>query len=218
MLLVKNMFSNAKCGSSFVNTVNELDTNGDSDMEFFAASYVGKKGPVIYAKAENSPGTLTERQQECNATYIYERLIARGFTKRAACGVLGNIQKECGVNPGVWQVLNDPSYGYGLFQWTSAKNKYLSWAVENNIINAQDSDYKLALAVMKIQVIRKPCFKKDRRMHKTGMHISVASKDCKVSYGTGYRRPFPGFDKALKLKNFNLKSIVLYQILQIHAR
>jgi hypothetical protein len=79
---------------------------------------------------------LSIEEMTVNAQYILDYLTGRGWTKNAVCGMLGNMQTESTINPGIWQGLNegDMSGGYGLVQWTPA-SKYIDWA------NAQGYDY-----------------------------------------------------------------------------
>jgi len=57
-----------------------------------------------------------------------------GWSKEAICGLLGNIEQECKLNPGAWQEKDDPFWGYGLVQWTpyprtrETPNPFLNWA------------------------------------------------------------------------------------------
>lgn len=79
-----------------------------------------------------------------NANYIYSYLTAKGWTKNAICGMLGNMQTESTINPSIWQSLieNNLVGGYGLVQWTPA-TKYIDWAVANNLnYSAMDSNLK----------------------------------------------------------------------------
>lgn len=64
-----------------------------------------------------------------NAQYIMDYLIAKGWTKNAISGMLGNMQTESTINPGIWQSLDEGNtrLGFGLVQWTPA-TKYLDWA------------------------------------------------------------------------------------------
>lgn len=70
-----------------------------------------------------------------NAKEIYSVLSARGWTKNAVAGILGNMDQESGYNPWRWQgdrvqsTGNSPwtSIGYGLFQFTPA-GKYINTA------------------------------------------------------------------------------------------
>jgi len=63
-------------------------------------------------------GELSEEQQKENAQYIYNFFKKQGWTTEAICGMLGNMQKESGMNPGAWQSWEDEGLGFGLVQWT----------------------------------------------------------------------------------------------------
>lgn len=69
-----------------------------------------------------------------NATYIYEYLTSRGWSPTAVCGMLGNMETESTINPGIWQNLDagNTSLGYGLVQWTPS-TKYTSWCSERGL-------------------------------------------------------------------------------------
>ena len=86
---------------------------------------------------------LTLSQMTVNAQYILNYLRGKGWTKNAVCGMLGNMQTESTINPGIWQGLNanNTSGGFGLVQWTPA-TKYISWAQSNNYTVA-DMDSQL---------------------------------------------------------------------------
>ena len=72
---------------------------------------------------------LTEMQN--NAYIIYSTLYFRGWTPNAIAGMLGNMETESTINPGIWQNLSEnPSLGFGLVQWTPSTN-YTNWAVAN---------------------------------------------------------------------------------------
>jgi hypothetical protein len=64
-----------------------------------------------------------------NAEYVLSYLTGLGWTKNAISGLLGNLQTESNINPGIWEGLNygNMSGGYGLVQWTPA-TKYIDWA------------------------------------------------------------------------------------------
>lgn len=72
---------------------------------------------------------LTLEQMTVNAQYILDYLLSEGWSKNAVCGMLGNMQTESSINPGIWQSLDEGnmSGGFGLVQWTPA-TKYLNWA------------------------------------------------------------------------------------------
>ncbi len=76
---------------------------------------------TVYASKCSGTSTLTTAQMLANAQYISTYLQGQGFSKQAACGMLGNIYHESRVNPGIWEggYLDNPRGGYGLVQWTS---------------------------------------------------------------------------------------------------
>lgn len=75
---------------------------------------------------------LSTSEMQNNADIIYSTLINKGWTKNAIAGMLGNMQSESTINPGIWQNLDsgNMSLGYGLVQWTPA-SKYINWANDN---------------------------------------------------------------------------------------
>ena len=77
---------------------------------------------------------LNDHEQEVNAQCIYEYLKPRGWTIEAISGMLGNMETESYINPGIWQGLDssNPSNGFGLVQWTPS-TKYTSWCSENGL-------------------------------------------------------------------------------------
>lgn len=64
-----------------------------------------------------------------NALYVSNHLLTSGWTKEAIAGLLGNVQTESTINPGLWENrdFGNMSNGYGLVQWTPA-TKYINWA------------------------------------------------------------------------------------------
>lgn len=71
---------------------------------------------------------LTQAEMEQNALYFYYKMQAKGWTLNAIAGMLGNMQVESTINPGIWQSLDEGNTagGYGLTQWTPA-TKYIDW-------------------------------------------------------------------------------------------
>lgn len=69
---------------------------------------------------------------EGNAYEVFLFLSIRGWTTNAIAGILGNMQSESNINPGIWQNLDYGNYslGFGLVQWTPATN-YTNWAAAN---------------------------------------------------------------------------------------
>lgn len=75
---------------------------------------------------------LTLAEMENNAIMVRNYLIQKGWTLNAIAGLLGNMQSESNINPGIWQDLNEGnlSGGFGLVQWTPATN-FTEWATAN---------------------------------------------------------------------------------------
>lgn len=94
---------------------------------------------------------LTDDEMTVNAKYIYGYLTSRGWTPQAVCGMLGNMETESTINPGIWQNLDEGnnSNGFGLVQWTPAST-YRTWCGNNGLDpSAMDSalqriEYELA--------------------------------------------------------------------------
>lgn len=71
---------------------------------------------------------LSVEEMKDNAQYILNYFLDKGWTKNAICGMLGNMQTESTINPGIWQDLNEGNTinGFGLVQWTPA-TKLINW-------------------------------------------------------------------------------------------
>ena len=74
--------------------------------------------------------SMTEMQN--NADIMYSFFTDHGWTVDAVAAMLGNMQTESTLNPGIWEGLTPPStgqtkVGYGLVQWTPY-TKYSDWA------------------------------------------------------------------------------------------
>lgn len=69
----------------------------------------------------------------CAKTAIFT-LKAKGWTKNAICGILGNMQRESTISPARWQngAEGNMANGFGLTQWTPA-TKYFNWAEKNSL-------------------------------------------------------------------------------------
>lgn len=74
---------------------------------------------------------LSTTEMQTNAYLIFTYLLSRGWSVAAVSGLLGNMQKESTINPGIWQNLTpDVNLGWGLVQW-SPSTKYTDWAAAN---------------------------------------------------------------------------------------
>lgn len=81
---------------------------------------------------------LTQAEMQKNVRIIYTYFSALGWTDNAIAGMIGNMETESTINPGLWQGREIPSdplttdKGFGLTQWTPA-NKLINWANESGL-------------------------------------------------------------------------------------
>ena len=106
----------------------------------YYGSYVGESEP------------LSSNEMTVNATYIYNYLSEKGWSKNAIAGMLGNIQAESTMNPGRWQSDNvgSTSNGYGLVQWTPS-TKYTEWALSNGFSDYSEMDSNLSRIIYEVE-------------------------------------------------------------------
>ena len=69
--------------------------------------------------------SLSEMQNNVDILHYFFR--SAGWTDNAIAAMLGNMQSESTINPGIWERLEPYSGGYGLVQWTPYTN-YSNWA------------------------------------------------------------------------------------------
>ena len=110
----------------------------------------GKYGDY-YGSAYDESESIPALQMMVNASYIYKYLSAKGWTKNAVAGMLGNLEVESTLNPGRWQSDNvgNTSGGYGLVQWTPATN-YLNWCNDQNLSDPSTMDNNLARIIYEL--------------------------------------------------------------------
>lgn len=72
---------------------------------------------------------LSYSEMQVNAKNVYAGLSGAGWTDNSIYAVLGNMQSESSINPGIWESLKPYRGGYGLVQWTPY-TKYSEWAGE----------------------------------------------------------------------------------------
>lgn len=78
---------------------------------------------------------LSQAEMENNVDIIFNYLKSKGWSDNAIAAVLGNMQEESTINPGIWQNLTpNVSSGWGLVQWTPS-TKYTNWAQQNGFAN-----------------------------------------------------------------------------------
>lgn len=76
---------------------------------------------------------LTAAEMAGNAQEFAQYGIRHGWTQNAIAGMLGNMQEESGINPGIWENLTPFGTGYGLTQWTPY-TKYTDWATAQGYV------------------------------------------------------------------------------------
>lgn len=72
--------------------------------------------------------TITEEQN--NAALLWQFFHLQGWSMQSVAAMLGNMQTESNINPGIWEGLDPFVGGYGLVQWTPY-TKYSDWAGED---------------------------------------------------------------------------------------
>ena len=72
-------------------------------------------------------GYLTAAETAGNAQEVANFFLAQGWSRNAISAMIGNMQGESGVNPGIWEELRPYWRGYGLTQW-SPYTKLSDWA------------------------------------------------------------------------------------------
>lgn len=86
---------------------------------------------------------LTQAEMQGNAQMVARYAKTDGWTKIACAAVLGNMQAESGINPGIWENLTPYAGGYGLAQWTPY-TKYSDWATGEGYTWQDNGDAELA--------------------------------------------------------------------------
>ncbi len=85
---------------------------------------------------------LTQAEMEGNAREIVKYARQENWSKTALAAILGNMQAESGINPGIWENLTPYAGGYGLVQWTPY-TKLEQWAEEEGLTWLDDGDTQL---------------------------------------------------------------------------
>lgn len=93
---------------------------------------------------------LTRAEMENNARYIWNYMGSHGWSMNAVAGILGNLETESTINPGLWEsmISGNTSGGFGLVQWTPA-TKLINWASSRGMdytdiaVQLQRIDYEL---------------------------------------------------------------------------
>lgn len=100
--------------------------------------------PISKEDIINSNEYLSVDEMYNNALYIASYFFRKGWTLEAISGMLGNIQTESNMNPGLWENRDkgNTARGYGIVQWTPA-TKLINWAKEQGL-DYTDIDTQLA--------------------------------------------------------------------------
>ena len=100
---------------------------------------------VDKSEVTSSNAYLSQAKMQINARYIYQYFSSQGWTLNAIAGMLGNMQRESTINPGLWQSMDEgnTSMGLGLVQWTPA-TKLINFASANGYASYTDIDCQLA--------------------------------------------------------------------------
>lgn len=86
---------------------------------------------------------LGTAEQQNNALLVAQYGYSHGWTKNAIAAILGNMQAESSINPGIWESLNPYAGGYGLVQWTPY-TKYSDWATQQGYFWQDNGDAEMA--------------------------------------------------------------------------
>lgn len=87
---------------------------------------------------------LTREEMQGNALYITTIFLVRGWSLQAISAMLGNMESESTINPGIYESLDSSSTsnGFGLVQWTP-NTKYKTWADAHGYNDYGDIDGQL---------------------------------------------------------------------------
>lgn len=144
---------NARSGTAFADQVS-IHTRKDYGSEWTYIYRAPGAGPVpdeiSWHQANDYFDDYGDEQYD-NAVLIHAYLQNEGWTDAAIAGLLGNMQNESTINPGLWEgrIPLNVNHGYGLVQWTPAIDKYYGYAVDHNIdINDADINGPAQLAYL----------------------------------------------------------------------
>ena len=111
-----------------------------------------RRNPTLKSSVVGGNRYLTEPEMQINARYIAGEFIKKhGWSLNAVAGMLGNMQAESTINPGIWQQLKDDrkDFGFGLVQWTPS-TKFTNWAKERGK-NYLDIDVQIERIILEVK-------------------------------------------------------------------
>ena len=107
----------------------ESEQNHDTDttLPTPAGGNVNTASLVSKDKVVAKNEYLTDSEKEINARYIWQYLGSRNWTLNAVAGLLGNMERESTINPGLWQNFAvNVGPAFGLTQWDPF-SKIVNW-------------------------------------------------------------------------------------------
>lgn len=105
---------------------------------------------------------LSTADMRVNATLIYQFLTAKGWSKNAVCGLLGNMEVESTINPAISEI--GGGGGYGLVQWTPG-SLYKNWAAKNGYAN-ESLEGQLTYLIYTMSYTAPKCLQKEKIWYK----------------------------------------------------
>ena len=108
----------------------QVSINANSGIGKWNELYRWEESPINKWISGNRYLTIGEMQN--NATLVFSIMESYGWTTEAISGMLGNMQKESTINPGIYQNLDsshENPWGYGIVQFTPY-TKWTEWAKE----------------------------------------------------------------------------------------
>lgn len=126
-----------------------------------------------------------------NALYIAAWLLEKGWTFEAIGAILGNMEAESTMNPGLWESRDEGNLegGYGLTQWTPA-SKYVNWCSLNGYTNPNDIDAQLSRIIYELE--NGVQYYKTDEYPETFREFTQSEKDVEYlacAFVTNYERP-----------------------------
>jgi len=116
----------------YYNSINKPASEGDGWVPISLANGVSTANPSM-SDTYKSNAYLSQHHRLINAHYIYHYLKNKGWSSNAIYALLGNMETESSINPGMWNALvtGDPNRAYGLTQWKPS-TKLTTWLSQQN--------------------------------------------------------------------------------------
>jgi surface antigen len=133
-----------------VEEINNTNGNWGKDSSYVFKGFIYNPGVstggayvdnIQKSQVVTTTGWINEESRRLNARYICKYLINCGWSLNAVAGLLGNLEHESYINPGVTEFGGS---GYGLVQWTPP-SKFTNWCdAQNPKLDHDDVDAQLA--------------------------------------------------------------------------